>query len=75
MLAQKLGIFNENRFLSGDRINHRRHACIIAIANSNGLAILEIDAAEVLDKRGHEMLARLLAVTDDIDARMLLFLQ
>ena len=39
------------------------------------LAVLEIDAVQVLDERRHEVLARLFAIADDVDARVLLFLQ
>ena len=45
------------------------------ITDSDGFALLEINAAEVLDKGGDEVLARLFTVTDDINAGVLLFLQ
>ena len=75
LLAQELGILDEDRFLARHRAHHRRHARVIAVADTDGLAVLEIDAVQVLDERRHEMLARLFAIADDVDARVLLFLQ
>ena len=61
--------------MARDRTHDGWHARLIAIANFNHFAFLEVDAAEVLDKRRDEVLARLLAIADDIDAGLLLFSQ
>ena len=52
--------------------DHHRHVGIVAIADPDGLLVLEIDAVEILDERRDEMAARLLAVADDVDAGLLL---
>ncbi|KKB60882.1 hypothetical protein WM40_26580, partial [Robbsia andropogonis] len=75
LLTQEPGIFDEDGLLTSNIPDDRWHAGIVAIADSNRLAVLEIDAVQMFDKRGHKMLARLLAVTDDIDACLLLLLQ
>jgi hypothetical protein len=72
---RKARILDEHRLLARHRTHHRGYAGVIAIADAHCLALGEIDAVEVLDEGGHEMLARLLAVTDDIDAGVLLLLQ
>lgn len=75
LLTQEPGVFHEYRLLATHLADHGRHARIVAIANSDRLALFEIDPVEVLDEGGDEMLARLLPVADDIDARVLLLLQ
>jgi len=45
-----------------------RHLGVVAVADAHGLAPGEVDAVEVLDEGGDEMLARLLAVADGADA-------
>ena len=56
--------------------NHGRHFRIIAIvANAHRDPAAEIDAVELFEKTVDEMLARLLAVGDDIDAGVFLLLQ
>ncbi|MNX90320.1 hypothetical protein D3C86_1223660 [compost metagenome] len=75
LLAQELGVFDENGLLAADGAHDGRDARIIAIANPDGFTFFEIDAGEVLDERGDEMLTGLLAIADDIDACVLLFLQ
>ena len=75
LLTQEPGILNKHRLLARHSAHHGRHARIIAITNSYGFALLEINAAEVLDKGRHKVLAGLLTITDDIDAGQLLFVQ
>lgn len=48
---------------------------MIAIANSYSLALLEINAVEMLNKRRDEMLARLFTIADDVDAGLSLIVQ
>ncbi|RON73336.1 hypothetical protein BK668_29265 [Pseudomonas fluorescens] len=75
MLTQEFGVFNKNRLFARHCAKDRRHTGIVAITHSDGLTFFKINAAEVLDKRRDKMLARLLAVTDDIDACLLLVVQ
>ena len=75
LLTQEPGVVNKHRLLATHSADHRGHAGIVAITNSNGLAPLEINAVEVFDEGGHEVLARLLAITDNINASQLLVLQ
>ncbi|MGJ8477727.1 hypothetical protein [Sphingobium yanoikuyae] len=42
----------------------------MAIVDADGLALLQIDTAQMLDDGGGEMLAGLLAVIDDRDASL-----
>src|SRR5690606_34393843 len=48
--------------------NHRRHTCIITVTDSDGFALLEINAVEMLDEGCDEVLPCLFAVADNIDA-------
>lgn len=75
LLAQELGVFDEHGLAARHGAHDRRHAGIVAVADPDRLAVLEINAFQVLDKRRHEMLTRLFAIADDIDAGVLLFLQ
>ena len=75
LLAQEFGVFHKNRLGAAHGAHDGRHARIVAVTNSDGLALVKIDSAQMLDKRGDEMLAGLLAIADDIDACLLLFLQ
>ncbi|MNN58788.1 hypothetical protein D3C81_1738550 [compost metagenome] len=75
LLAQELRIFNENGFLAAHRTHDGGHTRIIAVADLHDLTLLEIHALEMLDKCRDEVLARLLAVTDDINACLLLIFQ
>src|SRR5690606_40077593 len=68
-------IFDKNRLRTGDRADDRRHTRIIAATNSDRLTFLEINAVKVFNKCGDEMLARLLAVADDIDTRLPLIVE
>ncbi|MNM27860.1 hypothetical protein D3C81_383590 [compost metagenome] len=74
-LTQELGIFNENRFLTGNSTDNGGDARVIAITNPDRFPLLEINAAQVLDEGRDEVLTGLLAITDDIDAGVLLLLQ
>jgi len=75
LLAQESGVIHEHGFLAADSAHDGGHARVIAVTNPDGLAFFKIDAFQVLDKGGDEMLAGLLAVADDIDAGVQLFLQ
>jgi hypothetical protein len=62
--------------LQRQRPDHLRHHRLVAIvANAHFHLVLEVDAAHRLEKAVHEMLARLLAVADDVEPRVLLHLQ
>ena len=75
LLAQKTCILNKHGFGAADRAHHRRHAGIVAVTDSDRLALLKINAVQVLDKGGNKVLTSLLTVTDDIDAGVQLLLQ
>ncbi|PHX51356.1 hypothetical protein AO354_33025, partial [Pseudomonas syringae pv. syringae] len=60
---------------ASDSAHDRWHARIVAVTNSNGLALFKIDAVEMLNKCSYKMLARLFTVADDINIGQLLFLQ
>ena len=66
--AEELRIVDEHRFLTAHGADDCGNACVVAIADSNRLTLLEIDSAEMLDERRHEVLAGLLSVADDVDA-------
>ena len=58
------------------RAGDGRHVSLIAVvANADAHAAGEIDAVDACEKTVHEMLTRLLAVGDDVDAGILLNLQ
>ncbi|CUI28174.1 Uncharacterised protein [Achromobacter xylosoxidans] len=75
LLAQELGVFDEDRLLAAHGADDGRHAGVVAVADPDGFALFEIDAVQVLDEGGDEVLAGLLAVADDVDAGVLLFVQ
>ncbi|MCY1518101.1 hypothetical protein D9M68_528070 [compost metagenome] len=75
LLAQELCVFDKYRLAASHGAHDRRHARVVAVADPDGLAVLEINAFQMLDKRRHEVLTRLFAVADDIDTCVLLFLQ
>ncbi len=75
LLAQEFGILDKNRLFARDGADHGRHAGIVAIADAHGLALFEIDARQVFDEGGDEMLAGLLAIADDIDACLALVIE
>jgi hypothetical protein len=52
-----------------DRPDHHGYVGVVAVADPDRLAMLEIDTVEGLEERRHEMPARLLAVGDDVDPR------
>src|SRR6185436_17547947 len=58
--------------LGGD---HRHHGVVAVVADDHLHLAAEIDAVYELEKAVDEMLARLLAVGDDVDARVLLLLE
>src|SRR5258706_2355486 len=51
------------------------HGVVAVVANANCHLVLEVDALDGLEKPVHEVLPRLLAVGDDVDAGVLLLLQ
>ena len=58
-----------------ERAGHRRHHRLVAVvADAHLDAPVEVDAVDVLQEPVHEMLARLLAIGDDVDAGILLLL-
>ena len=59
--------------LAADRAGHGRDLGLVAVgADADRLPAIEIDAVEIGEKAVDEMDARLLAVADDVDARVLL---
>ena len=62
--------------LEAQLLSDRRHHCLVAVGADPDLDLAgEIDAVDGLEKAVHEMLARLLAVGDDVDAAILLQLE
>ena len=62
--------------LEPQRADHLRHHRVVAVvADAHLHLVLEVDALDVLEEAVHEVLARLLAVGDDVDAGVLLLLQ
>ena len=59
-----------------ERPGHRRHHRLVAVVADAHLDLVgEVDAVDEFEKAVHEMLPRLLAVGDDVDAGVLLQLQ
>src|SRR4249920_987396 len=58
--------------LGGD---HRHHGVVAVVADAHLHLAAEIDAVDELEEAVHEVLARLLAVGDDVDAGVLLLLE
>ena len=59
--------------LAADRAGHGRDLGLVAVgADADRLPAVEIDAVEIGEKAVDEMDARLLAVADDVDPRILL---
>ena len=57
------------RPLQAQRADHRRHHRLVAVVADAHLDLVrEIDAVDEFEEAVHEMLARLLAVGDDVDA-------
>ena len=71
-LAQESGVFGKDRAPARDRTGDDRHVGVVAIADPDGLAVLEVDALEAFDERRDEVTPRLLAVGHDVDARAFL---
>jgi hypothetical protein len=58
------------------RPHHLRHHRVVAVvADAHLHLVLEIDAFDELEEAVHEVLARLLAIADDVDAGVLLLLE
>ncbi len=55
--------------------DHRDHRVVAVVADAHLHLVLEIDAVDGFEEAVDEVLARLLAVGDDIDAGVLLLLQ
>ena len=66
--AQEARGVDEHRMPARDRTDDDGNVGVVAVADAHGLPVLEVDAVEALEKRRHEMPARLLAVGDDVDA-------
>ena len=54
---------------------HRHHRLVAVVADAHLHLAAEVDALDELEETVHEVLARLLAVGDDVDARVLLALE
>ena len=50
----------------------RHHGVIPVVANAHLHLVIEVDAFDLLQKTVHKVLARLLTVTDDVQARVFL---
>ena len=73
MGAGVAGLRGMHAALEPQRPSHRRHHRLVAVvADAHLDTPAEIDAIDVLEKAVHEMLARLLAIGDDVDAGVLL---
>jgi hypothetical protein len=55
--------------------HHRHHGVVAVVADAHLHLVLEVDSLDVLEEPVHEVLARLLAVADDVHAGVLLLLQ
>ena len=62
--------------LQAQRADHLRHHRLVAVvADAHLHLVLEVDALDVLEEAVHEVLARLLAVADDVEAGVFLLLE
>ena len=55
--------------------HHRHHRLVTVVADAHLDLVFEVDAVNEFEEAVHEMLARLLAVADDLDPGVLLFFQ
>ena len=62
-------VVDEDGALAAHGPDDGRDARVVAVADAHRLATCEVDAAEVLDERGDEVLAGLLPVADHVEAR------
>jgi hypothetical protein len=65
-------VVDVNGVAAGHRAHHHRHVGVVPVADAHRLAIGEVHTVETFDEGRHEMAPGLLAVGDDIDARVLL---
>jgi tryptophanyl-tRNA synthetase len=76
MGAGDFGLNSVDALLAAERSGDGRYFRVIAIvADSHRHSADEIDTLDVLQKAVHKMLARLLAVRDDIDPGVFLLLE
>jgi hypothetical protein len=68
LLAKERGVVDEHGFVTAHRSDDGGNAGVVSIADPHSFALLEVDAAEVLDEGRHEVLASLLTIADDVDA-------
>jgi hypothetical protein len=70
------GFVGVDAVLQRQRRHHLRHHRLVAVLADSHLDLVgEIDALDLLQKSMHEMLTRLLALGDDVDAGVLLQLE
>ena len=72
LAAQERGVVDVDRMPARDRAHDHRHVGVVAVADAHRLLVGEVHAVQSLDEGRHEVTARLLAVGDDVDARVLL---
>jgi hypothetical protein len=71
--ARQLRLEGMHAALQAQRRHHLRHHRVVAVvADAHLHLVLEVDALDLLQEAVHEMLARLLAVADDVQPRVLL---
>ena len=76
MGARELRLARMHASLEAQRAGDRRHHRLVAVGADADLDLArEVDAVDEFEKAVHEMLARLLAVGDDVDAAILLQLE
>ena len=76
MRARELRFRRMHAALQAQLADDLRHHRLVAVGADAHLDLVgEVDALDVFEKAVHEMLARLLAVGDDVDAGVLLLLQ
>ena len=76
MGAGDAGLIGMDAALQPERRHHLRHHRLVAVLADAHLDLVgEIDALDLLQKAVDEMLPRLLALGDDVDAGILLQLQ
>ena len=73
MRAQQSGLGRmHTAFETQRRDDLRHHGVIPVVANAHLHLVIEVDAFDLLQKTVHKVLARLLTVTDDVQARVFL---
>ena len=73
MRARQLGFEGMHAALEAQRRDHLRHHRVIAVvADAHLHLVLEVDALDLFEEAVHEVLARLLAIAHDVQARVFL---